>query len=168
MFAAITFAATSPDPSTQNSAMLVMPNGDVIPETLAVNCFPEGVVEIDSRWGRPIKYSYVEHAERNSIYRAAQFGIPTQGLTLLSPWASCADCARAIIQSGITTLVRYVSADHLHWGDSISVADIMLEEAGVAIITLDDPIEGCSPILRNGEPWTPDGVQALRYIHPLN
>ena len=171
MRAAINFATTSPDPSTQNSAVLVLANGDAIPETLSVNCFPKGVVESENRWKRPAKYEYVEHAERNAIYAAARQGISTYGLTLLSPWASCTDCARAIIQAGITRLVRYISIDHLHWGDSVLVADKMMTEAGVEIITLKKPIEGCPSILRNGKPWFPNGEQEDSpegYNHPLN
>lgn len=171
MRAAIAYAITSPDPSTQNSAFLVLPNGDGVPETIAVNCFPDGVENASARWERPVKYSFVEHAERNSIYLAAREGIATKGLAMISPWASCADCARAIIQSGITKLVRYVSVDHLHWVDSVDIADQMLHEAGVEVVTLADPIPNVTPILRNGVHWIPDGVDGMtpsRYIHPLN
>jgi len=166
MKAAISFAITSPDPSTQNSAFLVLESGDAVPETLAVNEFPRGVVKSDVRWERPVKYFYVEHAERNSIYAAARHGISTQGLTMVSPWASCADCARAIIQAGIVRLVRYISVDHLHWADSVDIADQMFDEASVEVVTLAEPISGTNPILRAGKPWLPNGVPKIAQLVP--
>ena len=99
------FALRSPDPSTQNAAVIMQSNDCIIPATLSVNKFPRGVLYEPERWERPIKYSYIEHAERNAIYAAARLGIPTAEKTLVCPWAACADCARAIIQSGISRLI---------------------------------------------------------------
>jgi len=158
MYAAITFAVNSPDASTQNAAMLTMPDGNGLPETLSCNGFPLGIESKRERWERPVKYSYVEHAERNAIYAAAREGIKTEGLTLVAVWASCADCARAIIQSGISRLVRYAGTAHTRWDESIAIADTMFEEAGIEVITLTQPILGTPILLRNGSPWTPDGV----------
>lgn len=150
-------AQQSPDPSTQNAAVLVR-GLSLIPQTLAVNEFPAGVEYSDERWVRPTKYAFVEHAERNSVYAAARNGLKTEGLTMVAVWAACADCARAIAQAGISRLVRYTSqSDHLHWEKSNSLADLILSEAGVDVITLTEPIDGCEPILRNGEPWFPNG-----------
>jgi dCMP deaminase len=47
----------------------------------------------------------VEHAERNLIAFAAKHGIALAGCTLYITHAPCADCARAIINSGFTKLV---------------------------------------------------------------
>jgi dCMP deaminase len=155
---AIETALQSPDPSTQNAAFLVSPTGNVHLNTLEVNRFPNGVDESAERWERPTKYAYVEHAERNAIYRAAGRGICTNGLTMVAVWAACADCARAIIQAGIVHLIRYYSTDdHALWDESIARADEMMAEARVRITTLTAPIEGCEPILRNGELWLPQG-----------
>jgi len=159
---AIEMAQWSPDPSTQNAAFLVDFWGKTLKPTIEVNRFPNGVISKEARWERPAKYAYVEHAERNTIYKAAQYGICTNGTTMVAVWASCADCARAIIQAGIVHLIRYYSADdHAHWDESIARADEMLAEAGVRITTLTDPIDGCQPILRNGVEWFPHGVTAL-------
>lgn len=94
------------DPSTQNGCVLVRPDIQEV-VSYGANHFPEGVESSDARWERPLKYAYVEHAERNAIYSAARRGIKTKGLHMYCYWAACADCARAIIQAGITRLVTH-------------------------------------------------------------
>lgn len=123
----------------------------------AINEFPHGVGYAPERWERPLKYSYIEHAERNVIYKAASsdWGVRTSGLVMVSPWAACADCARGIIQSGIKKLVTQRHGPNPpHWEESIALADGMLMEAGVEIEIM-PPISGCVKILRNGELWQP-------------
>lgn len=130
----------SPDPSTQNGALLVDFNSSSkgIVVASAVNRFPDGVDFVNERTVAPLKYEYFEHAERNVIYDAAKNGIATHGLTMYCAWAACADCARAIIQSGIAVLVRHdcAGASHGKWADSIARADGMLQEAGVVVRTV--------------------------------
>lgn len=97
------------------------------------NGFPRGVDDdVDARHDRPAKYMWTEHAERNAIYNAAANGHSTRGCTMYLPWYPCADCARAIIQSGITTIVG-VEPD---WNDETYAADFavvreMLAESSV-------------------------------------
>lgn len=72
------------------------------------NGFPRNVNDtIEYRHDRPLKYEFTEHAERNAIYNAARVGVPLSGCTLYLNWwpLPCADCARAVIQSGITSVV---------------------------------------------------------------
>lgn len=131
----------STDPSTQNSALIIS-NPDATQGIMAANHFPLGVAENPQRWERPVKYYYVEHAERNAIYQAARVGYRTEGAIMVSPWAACADCARAIIQSGIKTLVRHrMKEAHAHWNETIIAGDTMMYEAGISIIEL-EPIPG--------------------------
>lgn len=157
----------STDPSTQNGAVIVSaaprmlgsPSTDPtsyvqteIPcfdSVESANFFPTGVKESKERWERPLKYSYVEHAERNAIYLAASQGFKTEGATMYCAWASCADCARGIIQSKIKKLVthhnpyadtRFGQPVSNVWKDSIKVALGMLEEAGVEIEWVEDKI----------------------------
>lgn len=97
------------------------------------NGFPRGVNDdVEARHERPAKYKWTEHAERNAIYNAAANGHPTKGCTMYLPWYPCADCARAIIQSGITAVVC-VEPD---WSDPVWAADFemvreMLAECGL-------------------------------------
>lgn len=122
----------STDPSTQNGAVLI--NAENEPLVFGANHFPSNVRETKERWERPLKYSFVEHAERNVIYSAAKKGIKTDGLTMYCPWFACADCARAIIQAGIVEVVGHKfegCEGNATWQDTISKAYEMLNEAGI-------------------------------------
>jgi len=154
-------ALSSPDPRTQNASVLLYEqhNGYTVDlRTMAVNKFPTGIVNRPERWNRPNKYAFVEHAERNSIYLAARLGIPTEGRTMVAVWASCADCARAIIQSGVKRLVRYVATEHHdHWEQSVNDADAMMSEAGVEIVEITTAFPDTPALRRGGKLWLPLG-----------
>lgn len=120
------------DPSTQNGAILVHPNSGLVLSGSA-NFFPAKVHYKPERWERPLKYSFVEHAERNAIYSAAKGGITTWGLTMYCPWFACADCARAIVQAGIAEVVGLSSMENTNerWNASVEVGNTILDEGGV-------------------------------------
>ena len=103
-----------------------------------------GTVEVtDERISRPHKYTYIEHAERTAIYRAALTGTATHGATLYQIWFPCVDCARAVISAGIKEIVGIKKARDLtpeHWIENLKVADILLREAGVKVTMLEEPI----------------------------
>ena len=140
MYSALEYAKFSRDPSTQNCAILYNPKIDLI-LLQQNNSFPDKIKETKPRWQRPNKYFYVEHAERNIIYRAASLGIQTEGMELIAVWAACVDCARAIIQSGITKLVRLkINNSNERWIESIKYGDELLKEAGVEIFELSDKL----------------------------
>lgn len=129
-----TRAQYSPDPSTQNAACLVGPKGDIWPGTADVNRpTPRWVME-PRDWERPRKYSLVGHAERACLYYAARCGIPTDGCTLVACWASCAECAIAIVESGISRLVRHKRDAYAQWNESIILGDAILRINNVEII----------------------------------
>ena len=128
----------SKDRSTRVGAVIVK-NRDVI--ATGYNGFPRGIDdEDDERHERPEKYLWTEHAERNAVYAAAKMGHPLDGATIYVTVAEgrklfcCADCARAIIQSGITRVVAD-TADFLDpkWGPDMNRAARMLIEAGVDV-----------------------------------
>jgi len=77
-------ALKSKDPSTQNGALIIVALDEPFRAgaVLASDCnrFPDGVIETSERWERPLKYEYIEHAERNSIFTAARKGVPSQRL----------------------------------------------------------------------------------------
>lgn len=153
--ACFNYAKRSPDRSTQNAAVLISKSGAAIHQTLAANDFPHSVPKTSDRLERPTKYLYTEHAERNAIYSAANAGIRTNGLTMVAIWASCHDCARAIIQSGITTLVRYKLETPSHWEASVEAAETMFQEAGVRLVEISHEILGVEPLLLNRKEWSP-------------
>lgn len=148
-------AQTSTNISTQNAAILVDDGGNVV--LAAPNSFPDGVEESSERQNdKPRRYKYSVHAERNVIYLAAKKGIKTEGLTMVCPWATCGDCAQAIIQAGIAKLVTHCQAlDRSgNWREDIEFAFAMLREAGVGVEIFDAKI-GVGPILRSGQRWEP-------------
>lgn len=137
-------ASWSKDPSTKVGAVIVDPVSLAILST-GYNGFPRRVREhmVDDpdaldevRWTRPEKYRWVEHAERNAIYNAARLGARTEGMVMFVNWepTPCADCARAIIQAGITAVygpTRPFSG--VGKGTHYLLCLGMLEEAGVEV-----------------------------------
>jgi dCMP deaminase len=155
---ALRVAIESPDPSTQTGAVILDLNSN---ELLSEGCneFPGGVRYSDQRLERPLKYEFIEHAERNAIFSLLRnrHEIPHDAdLVMYALWAACANCARAIIQSGIRKLYThgfYMSEDHANWDDSIKVAFEMFTEAGVQVFILDDQVMEPGESLRyNGQP----------------
>lgn len=148
-------AMRSTDNSTQNGAIIVDTNGQIVGR--GANHFPKGVEETSERLARPTKYTYVVHAETNSIYDAARRGNSTEGATMYSPWAACGECAKAIIQSGIIRIVVHKEAidqSHNQWPEAIKIALEMFREAGVAYVVLSAQF-GDIDVLFNGQSWKP-------------
>ena len=76
----------------------------------------------------------MEHAERNAIFDAARAGIATQGATLAASFFPCLDCARAIVQAGISQLHTLPPAyDDPVWDASFEPSRVILEEGGVVL-----------------------------------
>ena len=134
-------AKYSNDPSTQNGAVLVHPKGGVI--LGAANSLPNRVEDKPERWERPQKYNYIEHAERNVIYKAAQKGIATHGLFMFVPFFSCPDCARAIIQAGISKVVghrQFFNLANDRWREPCKIGIDMMQEAGIMCVLWDGDV----------------------------
>lgn len=133
---AIIVKEKSKNTSTKVGAVIVGPDRQVI--STGFNGFPRGIDEADqSRWQRPIKYDYVEHAERNAIYNAARHGITLRDSTLYlvgmgPPTIPCINCTKGIIQSGI---IRVVGAAYKElpdrWTHDILFSKDLLAEAGI-------------------------------------
>lgn len=153
----------STDPSTQNGAIILIsnfPSDNHGIRCSGANHFPRGVKETGDRWERPIKYSYVEHAERNAIFKAARLGLPTEGATMYVPWFACADCARAIIQAGIVEVVGDARTNKMmpqdcRWKETIEIAYGMFDEAGVKYRHLDEDLGLDFQLRFGGKLWTP-------------
>lgn len=129
-------AQKSKDPSTQVGAVIVYEDNGIC--STGYNGFPRGVAddpeENASRYMRPAKYLYTEHAERNAIYNAAKQGHSTEGAKMYVQFFPCAECARAIIQAGIKEVYTpEPDLNNQQWGDSWFVSGIMLAEAKVKV-----------------------------------
>jgi dCMP deaminase len=135
---AATAAARSPNRVRQVGAIiLTCDDGEPI---AACNTFPDGVADLDWRHEGDGRFVWMEHAERNAIFAAARQGRPLQGATIASTFFPCIDCARAIVQTGITRLVSPEPAlDDAVWGASFLRSRIILEEGGVELVLLDKP-----------------------------
>lgn len=145
----------SPDLSTQNGACLVAPNQGIV--SFGANVFPRGVQYTPERSERPLKYTFVVHAETNAIFAAARKGVRTEGLIMVCPWFACADCGKAIIQAGIVKVIGHKKIfDNTpeRWKESIAAAFTMFEEAGVETELLEGDLGGDS-IRLNGEIFQP-------------
>lgn len=95
-------ALDSDDPDTQTACFIVNPGQVAI--AFSANVIPDGVEKLPQRLQRPDKYTYIAHAERNAISRAARAGESTDFGTMYLNWFPCADCANAIVAAGIKTL----------------------------------------------------------------
>jgi dCMP deaminase len=123
----------SKDTNRKNGAVIVDTDNNVL--SLGYNGLPRGCDDsIESRYEQPTKYFYFEHAERNSIYHAARNGVVIKNAKMYMTMFCCSDCARAIIQSGITEIIApQPDLTHPKWGEHFQSAIEMLKEANVKI-----------------------------------
>jgi dCMP deaminase len=136
-------AQKSRDTSTKCGCIITGPDNEV--RSTGYNGLPRGVEYKTERTEvRPEKYLWYEHAERNAIYNAARMGISLKGCSIYITGHPCADCAKAIIQSGIISV--FVPLDttkcDIHnkpeWIESCIVAKHMFMEAGVLFKEIPD------------------------------
>lgn len=127
--------------STKVGCVIVGEAGQIL--STGYNGFPRNVDDDDvERYQRPEKYLWTEHAERNAIYNAARSGLSLVGSTLYVGWHPCADCARGVIQSGITTVAIRTAVIPERWTNSCDVARIMFNEANVRVWSMDAGVRG--------------------------
>jgi dCMP deaminase len=127
----------SKDPSTKVGAIIVSAENEII--STGFNGFPRGINESsEARWERPVKYAFVEHAERNAIYNAARIGVSTKGARIYlaglgPPTLPCTECARAVIQAGITEVIGCAHKEvGEQWLENFAFSQKLLAEAGVS------------------------------------
>lgn len=123
-------AMRSKDPNTQVGACIVSEDNKIL--SMGYNGFPNGCSDDEFPWsrdGEPLenKYFYTVHSELNAIlnYRGGSL----EGAKLYVTLFPCNECAKAIIQAGIKTLVYGDDK----YGDTPSViaSKRMLDAAGV-------------------------------------
>ncbi|MGN0425076.1 MAG: deoxycytidylate deaminase [Acetatifactor sp.] len=96
----------SKDPNTQVGACIVSSDNKIL--SMGYNGFPNGCSDEEFPWSREgealdTKYLYVTHSELNAIlnYRGGSL----EGTKLYVSLFPCNECAKAIIQAGIKTVV---------------------------------------------------------------
>jgi len=124
----------SKDKSRQVGAVIVNDEKRIL--SVGFNGFPTGINdEIEERHQRPAKYKWTEHSERNAIYNAGRHGVILKGAIMYVTLFPCCDCARAIIQSGINTLVtKEPNFNDSKYGEDFKTSLEMLNEAKIKII----------------------------------
>ena len=130
MGVALLAAQRSKDPSTQVGACIVDNSNRIL--STGYNGFPHGCSDDDFPWNRDsslgeTKYPYVVHAELNSILNAS--GKSLFNAKIYVALFPCNECAKAIIQSGITEVI-YLS-DKYHDTPETQASRRMLNSAGV-------------------------------------
>ncbi len=124
-------AMRSKDPNTQVGACIVSQDNKIL--SMGYNGFPKGCSDDDFPWNRESedpydnKYFYTTHSELNAIlnYRGGSL----EGCKLYVTLFPCNECAKALIQSGIRTVIY---ADDKYAGTSgIRASKRMLRAAGV-------------------------------------
>jgi dCMP deaminase len=117
----------SKDPSTKVGAAIIRPDRTIA--SLGYNGFPRGVS--DEYLDREHKLLRTVHAEMNAILSARE---PLNGCTLyVSPLFPCANCAAAIIQSGVSAVVARMGALRPEWQTSFDAAADLFAQAGVSV-----------------------------------
>ena len=119
----------SKDPSTQAGAVIADQNNVVV--GLGYNGMPRGIDGDNFPWEREgsfldTKYAYVCHAEENAIYNS---NVTTKNCKLYCTLFPCNECAKAIIQNGITEVV--FESDKYHDSEVWVASRKLLDTAGI-------------------------------------
>ena len=130
MVVAIISGMRSKDPNSQVGACIVSQDNKIL--SMGYNGFPIGCSDDAFPWareGEPLdtKYLYVTHSELNAIlnYRGGSL----EGAKLYVSLFPCNECAKAIIQAGIRTIVY--DCDKYADTPSVIASKKMLDAAGV-------------------------------------
>lgn len=122
-------AKRSKDPSTQVGACIV--NSDKKILSMGYNGMPHSCSDDDYPWdkaeGLDSKYLYVCHAELNAILNCHTASV--KGCCVYTTLFPCNECAKAIIQSGISEVVY--AEDKYADTDSVIASKRMFDSAGV-------------------------------------
>ena len=121
----------SKDPNTQVGACIVDPEHKIL--SMGYNGFPLGCSDDEFPWVRegedPLKtkYVYTVHSELNAILNFR--GGSLEGAKLYVSLFPCNECAKAIIQAGIKTIVY--DCDKYAHTPAVIASKRMLDAAGV-------------------------------------
>lgn len=131
MLLALDAAQESPNKVRQVGACLRLADGTVV---TACNTFPAGVRDLPERHEGDGRFVWMEHAERHAIFAAARQGHATAGARLATTFFPCIDCARAIVDAGITCVETPPPAfEDPVWGQAFLRSSVILEEGRVQV-----------------------------------
>lgn len=126
-----TVASWSKDPSSKLGAVAVSKNGIVLSQ--GYNGLPRKIKDTHFRlYDKPTKYSMVVHAEMNMIFNAGFNGVKLDNSTIyVYGLPVCNECAKGIIQSGITRVVIHSIKNDAKWDDLFKLTKEMFIEANI-------------------------------------
>ena len=132
MSVALLSGKRSKDPNTQVGDCIVNKNNVI--ESIGYNGLQKGCSDDEFPWEKEgemlnTKYPFVVHAELNAILNAK--GKDLSGCKIYVALFPCNECAKAIIQSGISEVV-YLS-DKYSNTDSVKASKMMFKCAGVEL-----------------------------------
>jgi dCMP deaminase len=118
------------DDEKKGVSAVIVKNDNII--SYGVNKLPNGAKKTKSRCEPPLKGHWIQHAERNAIFKAAKDGVSVDGGEMYCSYFPCSDCARAIIESGIKKIYSpRPDLSHHKWGEIWEISMKMLIECGV-------------------------------------
>lgn len=123
-------AMRSKDPGTQVGACIVNQQNKIM--SVGYNGMPLGCSDDEYPWDREgaaldTKYLYVCHAELNAILNFR--GGSLEGCRIYTTLFPCNECAKAIIQSGISEIVY--TEDKYADMDNVIASKMMMKSAGI-------------------------------------
>lgn len=128
-------ASYSQDRSTQVGSILVVPDRGTIMS--GWNCIHDKLILSGYEYSSEDKRHTTEHAERKVIFKTLANGLPVEGMTMYCTWACCSECARTIIEFGVSrvvTLRRLVESTPDRWEESVKNGIEMLVRSGIPVI----------------------------------
>lgn len=91
--------------------------------------------EPEERWCRPEKYKFVIHSELNCVINSARNGVKINGAIAVTTMFPCSDCMKALIQSGISSLITIEpDLESIRWGESFKLSLLILKELSIKVM----------------------------------
>lgn len=124
-------AEWSKDPDRKVGAIIVGLKGQIVSQ--GFNGFPRGFDDSLERFKNKIqKRKYIIHAEANAIFNALYSGVSVENCTVyIHGLPPCAECAKALVQSGISRVVTDSKPISKNWQQSNEDALDIFKEADV-------------------------------------
>jgi dCMP deaminase len=155
---AIAISKLSKDPKRQVGSLIVDQN--LFPVSWGYNGTFSGSSNEPNTLTQEEKLEQIIHSELNAILNAARRGIPVVDCILFCTLFPCPECAKAIIQSGISTVIApdtELLEPESKWSAATRISKEYFRDAGTELYLfphIDKPYS---------EP-TPEGIRSMRFL----
>lgn len=121
------------DDTVTRTGAVISANGKIVSQ--AANGLPKGCCLKRDEVELAGRYVYIEHAERRAIFRMVRDGLAMpKGAVMATTRFPCLDCARAIADTGIGTLITPPPEADSKWAASQGFALDVLRSCDVEVI----------------------------------